>query len=52
MFRFEQPAYIYIVLLWIAIAVAGYYLLHRRRQEIWASVGQLAIDSTPIARFF
>lgn len=39
MFRFEQPAYIYIVLLWIAIAVAGYYLLHRRRQEIWASVG-------------
>lgn len=39
MFRFEQPAYIYIVLLWIAIAVAGYYLLHRRRQQIWASVG-------------
>lgn len=39
MFRFEQPAYIYLVLLWIAIAVAGYYLLRRRRQQIWATVG-------------
>lgn len=39
MFRFEQPFYLYLALLWAIVAIALYYGLGLRRRQAWSNIG-------------